>query len=523
MASRWIGLALLAGLTGAVGSARAADLTIGVRIEPVMDPHLAWSASNLQFYRHYLGFLADIDPQDRPGQGLAEAFSPVSDTIWDIKLRPALKFNTGAPVTAADVIASIHRARTLPNAIGTYAGLFAGVTSITAPDDHTVRIETASAYPTLPSAFTQIAIVPKATAESAVSADFRTAKANAASGPYSFVQYVQGTSLALARNPDYWGQKARWDHVTFRFIPDPASRVAALLAGEVDAIDGVPPDNIARIKGDPRFSVFTGSSDRATLFLGLDLARATSPSVTDAEGKPLTPNPLQDVRVRRALALAIDRPALRDTILNGAAFVANQLLAEGFGGYSKAIPQPVLDRAKATELLRQAGYPQGFSMHLGCPGERYVNSVQLCLAVAQMFTHVGVKTSVDNDPYAVFLSKARSENRPAVFLLSWSAASSGEADVLKNVVHSYDPQAGLGTWNFARYSNPEIDRLIEQSQKLIDSTQRFALEAKAMEMTMADEAVIPLYTQAVIVAARKGLSYTTYADESTTADAFVAQ
>lgn len=513
-------LALVASTVIAAHTAGAAELRIGARMEPVMDPALVWSASNLQFYRHYLGFLSDIDPLDQARPGLAESFEPDGDKAWNIRLRPNLTFADGRPFTAADVIASIHRARTLPNAIGSYAGLFTGVTSMVAVDPRTIRIESSTPYPTLPSTFTQLAIVPREVAESAVSDDFATARANVSSGPYRFVEYTRGTSLVLERNPRYAGTPARWDRVTFRFLPNGSSRVAALLTGEVDAIDGVPPADVEHLRRDQRVEVFAGSSDRL-VFLGIDSARDVSPTVTDAAGAPLPRNPLQDVRVRKALSLAIDREAIRDRVMNGLAYPTNQLVARGFGGYSEAVPPAIQDRDEARRLLTEAGQPNGFGLALQCPSDRYVNSSQLCQAVAQMWTRIGIRTTVQSEPYSVYLRRLRSDGRAATYLASWSAASTGEADVLRNVMHTYDAEAGLGTWNSARYSNPAADRLIRRSMEVVDQAQRRALQAEAMTILMTDYAAIPIHAQAVVVAARRGLGFTVYADESTLADSFV--
>lgn len=495
----------------------AAELVIGSRWEPVMDPHFAWSGANLQFYRQYHGYVAEIGPNDEATPGIA-TFTSTSDTVWELKVVPGAKFDNGKPISAEDIISSFKRARDLPNALGTYKGLFSGITSMTAVDDKTVRIVSDAPYPTFPNALTQISILPKEVAETAVQEDFDSAKGNVGAGPYSFDSFVRGEKLTLKRNPTYFGRKAVWDKVTFKFLKTGSTRVAGLLAGELDLIDGVPPNDAKKISADSRFSVFSGASDR-TVYLGFDMVNDVSESVTDDSGKPISPNPLKDIRVRKALALAVNREGIKDRVMDGYAYPANQLIPPSIGGYSKNISQPKYDPDGAKKLLAEAGFKSGFNIVLLCPSDRLVNGSQVCEALGQMFTRIGVKTKVDSIPYAVYAARVRTDKRGAVYMASWGASSSGESDVLRNVFHSLNKELGLGTWNLNGYSTPELDKLLEQSLYIIDRDKRRAVLARAMELVISDVAAIPLHTQAVVIAARKSLKFTTYADESTFANA----
>ncbi|MGE0714659.1 MAG: ABC transporter substrate-binding protein [Alphaproteobacteria bacterium] len=514
-------LLLSLGVLGLVSAAaRAEDLTIGARVEPVMDPHFAWSASNLQFYRHYFGFVMDIDPQNQAKPGLAESFRAVSDTQWEFKLHAGLRFDNGKPLTAADVVASFERARTLPNAIGSYAGLFSGVTEIKAADDRTVVIVTSRPYPTLPNALTQIAILPQDLAKTASQADFIAGRANVASGPFRFVQFAPGDRLVLARNENYHGPKPHWDRVTFRFITEGSARVAALLAKSVDMIDGVPPQDVARVKAEKSLRVHIGSSDRG-IFFSVDMDREPTPFVTDKNGAKLAKNPLKDIRVRRAMSAAIDRDAIRDRVMDGFSFPTGQIVARGSGGYAEKLGVPKYDPEGARALMREAGYPDGFGLAVQCPNDRYVNDARICQAVGQMLGRIGIKVDVQTMPRAVYFPRMtdRAGERGSFFMASWSSASSGEADVLQNAVHTYDKAARLGTWNLANYSNPEVDKLIEKALVTIDPQARHALQADAMTKAMLDVGYVPIHDMSVIVATRADLDYTTYADESTMATA----
>jgi peptide/nickel transport system substrate-binding protein len=504
---------------GAVDASKANELRIGSRIEVIMDPHFSWSAANLQFYFQYLGYLVNQGAHNEALPGLAISFEPKSDTTWEFKLRPGLRFDNGTPLTPQDIIASYTRARTLPNAIGSYAGLFTGVKEIKAIDETALQIITERPYPTLPVALTQVAVLPKAIAETATQADFISGQGNVGSGQYKFVEYKPSEHLVLARNDLFYGDKARWDKVTFRFMKDDAARVAALLSGDVDVADGIPTADVDRIKKDSRFTLHAGPSDRVA-FLQLDNLSDVTPDITGNDGKPLDKNPLKDKRVRQALSLAIDRGAIRDRIMNGLSFPTNQLVSEGVGGYSKDIPPARYDAKDAQRLLKEAGWGDGFQLVLRCPMGRLVNDVRICQALGQMFGRINIKVTVQAEPQAVYLSRLRKEGGPqaSVFMSSWSSAASGEADVLQNCFHTRDPATKLGTWNLSHYSNPALDRIIAEYLAIVDKDKRQALQREAMKIAMEDVAAIPLHAQSVAVATRKGMDFTTYFNEATIAD-----
>ncbi len=514
-------LSLAAASALALGAAAvpvcAQELTIGSRTEAVPDPHYRWSSSTGTFYSHYLSSLLELDRLDQPQPGLAESYRNDGDLVWVFTLREGLRFDNGQPITPDDIIASYERARTLPNAAGSYAGLFAGVTEMVAVDARTLRIVTSRPVPTLPNALTQVFIIPASLARSATQADFATPAGNVSSGPYRFVRFAPGDRLVVERNPTFWGRRSAWERVTFRFIADPAARTAALLGGDVDLIDGVAPQDIARIRGDNRFAIHVGRSDRG-VHLTPDTGRAVTPFVRGPNGEALTTNPLRDLRVRQALSLAIDRIAIRDRVMDGMSFPSGQIVPEGFGGYSSRIPVTAPDPAAARRLLAEAGYPNGFQLTIHCTNDRYVNDARICQAVGQMFTRIGVRTEVQVMPSAAFFPLVTNQagDRASMMLSSWSAAGSGEADVLQNAIHTRGN--GMGTWNLGNYSNPTVDQRIIAANTTMDRAQRHRMQAEVMEMIMADLAVIPIHMQSVVVATRGNLTFTTRANESFLAD-----
>ncbi|MFI0847739.1 ABC transporter substrate-binding protein [Mesorhizobium sp. IMUNJ 23232] len=499
--------------------AMAADLTIGARTEIAMDPHYMWSDGNTSYYAQIYGALVGTDEKAQIVPGLAESWKPVSETEWHFTLRAGLKFDDGTPLTAQDVVDSFERARTLPNAAGPYSGAIRGITTVKAVDARTVSVITEMPDPIVPYRVAQIQIVPSRIAKSASTDDFNAGRTVVGAGPYKFVSYQAGDRLVLKANPDYWGPKPKWDQVTFRFIPDDAARVAALLGGDADLIDFVPPSFAERLRDDPKTSVVTAPSDRV-IYLIMDTERDQTPFVTDKEGKPLAKNPFKDKRVREALTIAVDRDALAKRVMDGLAFPAGQLTPQGFGGYDPGINVPQTDLERARKLLADAGYPDGFAVTLHCTNDRYVNDARVCQALGQMFARVGIKVDVQTMPRAVFFPRATDHKgeRFSFLMLGWGSSTSGEADALPQGIHTYDPTKGFGTWNLGHYSNPVADELISRSQSEMDTEKRPATLAQAMRVTMGDFAVIPLYYQSVVVATRKGLSYTPWASERTNAD-----
>jgi peptide/nickel transport system substrate-binding protein len=511
--------ALLAG-----GPTIAADLTIGARSELAMDPHFQWLDTNTSYYAQIYGTLVGIDEQSRIVPDLAVSWNPVSPNEWQFALRPGATFHDGSPVTAEAVVASFHRARTLPNASSPYTGAIRTIKEVKATDPSTVIVVTEKPEPTVLYGVAQIQIVPLKLATSATTDDFNTGRAAIGAGPYKFVSYQAGNRLVLERNPTFWGPRPKWDKVTFRFISDDAARVAALLSGDVDLIDFVPPNFVERLRTTPSVTIFSGRSDRV-LYLLMDQERDRSPFITDAGAQVIEKNPFKDKRVREALTVAVDRDGLVKRVMNGLAVPTGQVNAEGFGGYNPSIPVPPYDPKRAKDLLAEAGYPGGFGVKLHCTNDRYVNDARICQALGQMFARAGLTIDVQTMPRSVFFPKATDHKgeRFSFLLLGWGGSSTGDAGALPNVLHTYDPAKGLGTWNITHYSNAELDRVIESALSHMDLNARYADYAEAMKMAMADYAAIPLYNQSVAVAARKGITYTTWASERTVADSAVPE
>jgi peptide/nickel transport system substrate-binding protein len=511
--------ALVLGASMFVTPAFAADVVIAARTELAMDPHAQWLDTNTAYYNHLYGSLVRIDEKSAIVADLAESWKVVSDTEWVFNLRKGVTFHDGTALDAQDVIASFNRVRNLKTATSPFTGAIATVKDIKAINPQTISIETMRPDPVLLHAIANIQIIPSEK-EEATTASFNTGESVVGTGAYKFVSYKSGDQLVLERNPKYWGEPAKWDKVTFRFIPDDAARTAAVVGGNVDLADFIPPRMAGLLKGSRNAELVTGDSDRP-IFLIMDTEREDSPFVRNLDGQRMKKNPLKDRRVREALSLSINRETLAKRVMDGAAKESSQPTAPGFGGYNSELKVPAYDPDRARSLLEQAGYGNGFQLTLHCTSDRYVNDERVCQTLGQMISHIGIKMNVETMPRSVFFPKATnhaSDERFSFMMLGWGNSSTGDAGVVPNVIHTFDRARGLGTWNLGHYSNPENDKVIEAAISTTDIQNRYDGLARAMKLAMDDVALIPLYTQSVVVGVRKGMTYSTWANERTNAN-----
>jgi peptide/nickel transport system substrate-binding protein len=353
-------------------------------------------------------------------------------------------------------------------------------------------------------------IVSKKSAGSARSEDFDSGKGMVGTGPFRFVRFARGDRVELARNDAYWGGAAAWDKVTFRVVPTDPARLAGLLSGDLDLIEQVPTADLARVRGDARLAIAQKVSWR-TIFFHLD-QRENVRGIADKAGKPLARNPFRDPRVRRALSLAIDRKAIAERLMDGAALPASNLVSPPVLGYAADLKPDAHDPDAAKRLLAEAGYPDGFAVTLSAPNNRYVNDEQIAQAVAQMLARVGVRVRVEAMPINVYLPRG-AKGEFAFAMLGWGSFSGDLA--LRSLVATPDPKKGFGAFNWSGYSNARVDALLERAFATVDEKARETLAQDAMRTAMRDYAVIPLHHQITTWAMKKSLAYAPRTDDFT--------
>jgi peptide/nickel transport system substrate-binding protein len=513
-------LVSLLAVFGTIGAAPAAasDLTIGIGADvTAIDPHYHNVTPNNNVAAHIFDYLVLRDERQKPIPGLAESWRTVDPLTWEFKLRKGVKFHDGSEFTAADVVASIERVPLVPNSPSPFTAYTKQIKEIVVVDPYTIRFRTAAPYPLMPTDMTQVAII-SAKAAKASTEDFNSGKAAIGTGPYKLLRYAKGDRIDLARHDGYWGSKTPWEKVTLRLLPNDASRVAALLAGDVQAIEYVPTSDVARIRADKRLNVYKVIADRL-IYLHMDSDRDAAPYLTDKDGKPLPRNPLKDPRVRKAISKAINRNAIVDKVMEGEAVAAGQLLAEGMFGTTKNLKVEPYDPTGAKKLLADAGYPDGFGVTIHAPNNRYVNDAKIAQAVAQMLTRVGIATRVEAMPSATYFPQA-TDLKFSFMLLGWSSGTGEASSPLKALLATYSRDKGFGTANRGRYSNPRVDALLEEALATVDDPKREALLQRATEIAIDDTGIIPLHFQVNLWATRNGITYVPRTDENTLAHKF---
>jgi peptide/nickel transport system substrate-binding protein len=494
---------------------RVLNIGIGGAVTSV-DPHFYNASPNNSLSMHIFDRLVERDARAQPYPGLAESWRVLSDTVWEFKLRPGVKWHDGREFTAEDVAFTIQRTPNVPGSPGGFGGFVRAIERVEVVDPLTLRFHTARPHPLLPTELASVAVIARHAAEGASTEDFNSGKAAIGTGPYRMLAYRPGDRTELARNEAYFRGPEPWERVNYRFIGNDGARSAALLAGDVDLIDQVPSTDLARLKRESRITVSEIQGLRM-IYLIMDRSRQGDvPFVSDNDGKPLPGNPFNDLRIRRALSMAINREALAQRIMEGTAQPTGQWLPEGTFGYNPEVRPPAYDPDGAKKLLAEAGFPQGFRMTLHSPNDRYPNDAKTAQAVAQMFSRIGLRTEVEAVPWASFSLRSNRQDY-AIRLGGWGSVTGEASYALVNILGTFDREKRTGASNSGRYANPELDALTARAASTIDDKTREGLLRQAVKMATDDVAIIPLFQLVNSWALRKGLTYDARMDERTLA------
>ena len=499
----------------------AQDFKVAMSSPPTsMDPHFQNITTNANVIEHMFEPLVMRNADGRMVPGLAESWSLVNGLTWEFKIRKGAKFSDGSLVTAEDVVYSLDRPATIKNSPASFTLFTKAIINKKVMDANTVRLTTGQPSPLMPSDLVSVIIVSKKATEGLSSDDFASGKGMVGSGPYKFVRFLRDDRVELERNDNYNGpNKSPWATVTIRFIANPSTRLAALLAGDVQAIENVPTPDLGRVKADPNLTLITKTSQRM-VFLFADW-RDKSPFLTDKGGAVLPVNPLKDVRVRRALSMAINRDAIRERVMEGLSESTENLIVPGSPGYNPALKTQKFDAEGAKKLLAQAGFPNGFGLTVHGPNNRLVNDEKIAQTVAQMFTRVGVDTKVDTMPMAVYAPRG-GKFEFSVALIAWG----GSIDLtspMRALLACENPATGMGVVNWAKYCNTKMDAILVKALETMDEPARHKMLQEAAAMISNDVALIPLHFQVSAWAVKKGLTYEGRGDERTYAFNFKAR
>ena len=477
-----------------------------------MDPATRQETVQLSFLSNIYEPLARRNRALALEPALATSWDQTSPTVWRFLLRPGVKWQDGSPFTAEDVVFTLKRLQS-PNS--SMRALMSPVKEARRIDDLTVEFETFLPDPILPQEQTNLLIMSKAWCEShnavepvTIGKEDNYALHNAmGTGPFKLVSREPDRKTVVEKNPLWWDKpEHNLDQVEFDVIGSAATRVAALLSGDVDMIYSVPPQDIARIKQTSGLKVLE-TPELRTIYLGFAQSRDELPS-SDAKGK----NPFKDVRVREAVALAVDETAITSRVMLGLGHPTWEMWGPGVSGYDAALDvRPKADPAKARQRLAEAGYPNGFRVGLDCPNDRYVMDEQICTAMVSMLARVGIKVDLNAQTKSKFFNKILAPNyNTDFFMVGWTPATYDAHNVLYTLLGTRDGKRG--EVNIGGYSNPTLDLLIEKIGVETDQAGRNAMIAQSIEILQKDVPTVPLHQQVIVWAAKQNIELAQPAD-----------
>jgi peptide/nickel transport system substrate-binding protein len=506
---RLLTLALIVA-TLAAGAADAATLRWANRGDPqTTDPHSQNEGLTNNVNQLVYEFLVGRDKKLQLVPELAVSWEQVSPTVWRFKLRPGVKFHDGTPFTADDVVFTFERARAETSQLRVYANAAGLPKKI---DDLTVEFTTNGPNPVELEHMNTINIMSKAWCEKnratkpqnfTQKEDMVTAHQANGTGAYMLKSREPDVKTVLVKNPNWWGIKegrfeGNVDEVIFTPIGSDATRLAALMSGEVDLINDPPVQDVPRLKQNADVKVLEGVENRV-VFIGMDQQRDEL-LYSNVKGK----NPFKDKRVRQALYQAIDIDTIRSTTMRGLAKPTGAMLPAPLPWIVEPEKRFPFDRAKAKQLLAEAGYANGFEVTLDCPNNRYVNDEKICQALAAMWSQIGVTTSVTAMPRANYFPKLEKLDT-SLYMLGWGGAATDPIFILQPVLHGANGK-GDGDYNYGRYSNARLDTLVDQVKTEIDVEKRRRMINDALMIQHDELLTLPLHRQVIPWATRSNVA-----------------
>jgi peptide/nickel transport system substrate-binding protein len=476
-----------------------------------LDPYAQIESTTIAMLHHV------FDPLVRRGRtlelepALAVNWKTVKPDTWRFELRQDVKFHNGNPFTADDVVASITR---LLDPDARARGNLSTVIRAEKVDDYTVDIVTRGPYPLLLNDLAGIYIMDKewmqandALKPGNIATGVTTAASATAvgTGPFKVESYKPDAGTVFVVNPDWWDKpQHNLTRIEFKPVKSDATRVAALLSGELDLIAPAPLQDLQRIGASSGFKVVEEPSLRL-IMLSLNF----KPELKAAPGQK---NPMLDLKVRQAMWHAIDLETIKKRVMRDKSRSTSTLVAPPVPGYSRENDQPFgYDLEKSKKLLAEAGYPNGFKTKLNCPNDRYINDEQTCVAIASMWAKAGIQAELQTESRATYFPR-QDRGEFDVSMLGWATLPPMDGfSVLSSLLTAQ--KEGYGGSNSSTYTNPQIEDLTRKAAVELDEPKRRAMLVEALKIARDTVAYIPIHQQPVAWAVRDGVEVPQFPDE----------
>jgi peptide/nickel transport system substrate-binding protein len=467
-----------------------------------LDPYTLKETTTIAHHAHVYEGLVTRDKNLKMVPALAESWETPEPTRWRFHLRHNVKFHNGDPFTADDVLFSADRIRAKGS---NFLSNVAADAKFVKVDDYTVDVVLPAPNPILMSQWDGWYIMDKKWCEennsvaptpaSATTPSYASLHENG-TGPFMIESHQPGVKTVFKVNPGWWGKpEHNLKEIIFTPIGADATRVAALLSGEVDVIEPVPIQDIARVNSSGIAKVLTGPELR-TIFLGMDQTRDEL-LYSNVKGK----NPFKDVRVREAFYKAVDIEAIKSRVMRGLSTPSALMIAPELYPLSKDFTRPKYDPDGAKKLLTDAGYPDGFELTMDCPNDRYVNDAAICQAVVGMLARIGIKINLLAQPKAQYFAKVLKPGgfQTSFYLLGWTPATMDSQNVLHDIMGCRDDprDSTRGEANLGDYCSKDVDALTDKITFETDTAKRDQLIKQAFEIGMKEYGYIPLHQQAL--------------------------
>lgn len=445
--------------------------------------------------------------------GLATEWAQTGPLTWRFKLRQGVKFHDGTPLTADDVVFSIKRGQEPTSQINNYASAVGEPVKI---DESTVEFRLKAVNPVFLQHLDALWIMSKTWAEKhkvTKPLDFKNKEETHASmnmngtGPYMLVSRAPGIKTTYKRNPNWWGKnEGNVQEIVYTPIANDATRLAALVSGEIDFVLDPAPRDISRLRNTPGVKVIDGPENRV-VFIGMDQGRDEL-LYSSVKGK----NPFKDLRVRKALYHAIDIEAMKTKLMNNMSVPTGGLTPSPLGSYNDPYIEGRFpyDMALAKKLMAEAGYGDGFEVTLDCPNNRYINDEEICIALASMWAQLKIKVKVNAMPRATYFPKLEKLDS-SMYMLGWGGAVTDAETTLTPVLRNRG-EKGVGSYNYGNSKNDKFDALAAQSSTEADPKKREEVVKAALKEYKDNVHTLPLHRQMIPWAARANVNAVHRAD-----------